>query len=90
MSELAYVLDAGIYGFYEECKRRHSAAVWKTFNEVFDCLPFSAVIEDKILCVHAGLSPELQHLDQVLSAPCPRPLPVWLAATGHTGHGAST
>lgn len=63
----------GIYGFYDECRRRHSVRIWKLFNEVFDCLPFSAIIEEKIMCVHAGLSPELQHLDQVGPAPLPAP-----------------
>ena len=42
---------------------------------MFDCLPFSAVIEDKILCVHAGLSPELQSLEQLKSIPRPTEIP---------------
>lgn len=49
--------------------------VWKAINEMFDCLPFSAVIEDKILCVHAGLSPELQSLEQLKSIPRPTEIP---------------
>eukprot|EP01043_Picozoa_sp_COSAG02_P019391 COSAG02_NODE_931_length_15830_cov_51.690484_9_plen_140_part_00 len=42
---------------------------------MFDCLPFSAVIEDKILCVHAGLSPELQSLEQLKTIPRPTEIP---------------
>eukprot|EP00434_Breviolum_minutum_P020834 symbB.v1.2.018377.t4/scaffold1465.1/size117142/1 len=48
-----------IYGFYDECKRRYSIRLWKTFTDCFNCLPVSAVIEDKIVCMHGGLSPEL-------------------------------
>ena len=52
-------------------KRRYNVRIWKLINEMFDCLPFSAVIEDKILCVHAVLSPELQSLDQLAKIPRP-------------------
>jgi len=54
-----------IYGFYDECKRRHSIQLWKTFTDCFNCLPVSAVIDDKIICMHGGLSPELSNLDQI-------------------------
>lgn len=54
-----------IYGFYDECKRRYSIRLWKTFTDCFNCLPVSAVIEDKMLCMHGGLSPELSSLEQI-------------------------
>jgi len=54
-----------IYGFYDECKRRYSIRLWKTFTDCFNCLPVSAVCDDKILCMHGGLSPELGNLDQI-------------------------
>lgn len=54
-----------IYGFYDECKRRHSIKLWKTFTDVFNCLPCGAIIDDKILCVHGGISPELTDLKQL-------------------------
>jgi len=54
-----------IYGFYDECKRRYSIKLWKTFCDVFNCLPAAAVIEEKILCLHGGLSPELTDLKQI-------------------------
>ena len=28
-----------IYGFYDECKRRYSIKLWKTFTDCFNCLP---------------------------------------------------
>lgn len=54
-----------IYGFYDECKRRFSIRLWKIFTDCFNCLPVAAVIDDKILCMHGGLSPEMESLDQV-------------------------
>jgi serine/threonine-protein phosphatase PP1 catalytic subunit len=54
-----------IYGFYDECKRRYSVKLWKVFTECFNCLPIAASVDDKILCMHGGLSPELQVLDQL-------------------------
>lgn len=54
-----------IYGFYDECKRRFGIKLWKTFTDCFNCLPCAAVIDEKILCMHGGLSPELTSLDQV-------------------------
>ena len=64
-----------IYGFYDECKRRYSIKLWKIFSDVFNCLPVSALIDEKILCMHGGLSPELQDLQQIadLRRPCDIP-----------------
>ena len=54
-----------IYGFYDECKRRFSIKVWKTFTDCFNCLPIAAIIDDKIFCCHGGLSPDLQNMEQI-------------------------
>jgi len=54
-----------IYGFYDECKRRYNIKMWKKFQEVFNVLPFAAVVDEKIFCIHAGLSPDLNHPDQI-------------------------
>ena len=54
-----------IYGFYDECKRRYSIKLWKTFTDCFNCLPVSAVVDEKIICMHGGLSPDLQKLEQI-------------------------
>jgi len=64
-----------IYGFYDECKRRFSIKLWKTFSDVFNCLPAAALVDEKILCMHGGLSPELQSLQQIadLQRPCDVP-----------------
>lgn len=54
-----------IYGFYDECKRRYNIKLWKTFTDCFNCLPIAAIIDEKILCMHGGLSPELSSLEQI-------------------------
>jgi len=54
-----------IYGFYDECKRRYSIKLWKQFCDMFNHLPYVAVIDEKIFCVHGGISPELNNMDQV-------------------------
>ena len=54
-----------IYGFFDECKRRYNVKLWKSFVDLFNCLPIAASIDDKILMVHGGLSPELKSVDQL-------------------------
>ncbi|KAI3878645.1 hypothetical protein MKW92_041505 [Papaver armeniacum] len=54
-----------LYGFYDECKRRFSVRLWKTFCRCFNCLPVAAVIEERIFCVHGGLSPHLKNFNQI-------------------------
>lgn len=54
-----------IYGFFDECKRRYNIKLWKIFTDVFNCLPLACIIDDKICCVHAGLSPELTTMEQI-------------------------
>lgn len=45
------------------------------FSECFKCLPVAAVVEEKILCMHGGLSPELKKLDQIRGIPRPIDVP---------------
>jgi len=64
-----------IYGFYDECKRRYNIRLWKTFTDTFNCMPVSAVIDEKIMTMHGGLSPELQNMDQVRKIMRPTDVP---------------
>jgi len=64
-----------IYGFYDECKRRYNVKVWKAFCDLFNKLPFCAIIDDKIFCVHGGLSPEVTSIDMIRNIPRPTDVP---------------
>jgi len=56
-----------VYGFYDECLRKYgSVNVWRYCTDIFDYLSLSAIIEDRIFCVHGGLSPAISTLDQVI------------------------
>jgi len=53
-----------VYGFYDECLRKYgNANVWKHFTDTFDFLPMTAVVADRIFCLHGGLSPSIDTLD---------------------------
>lgn len=39
--------------------------MWRCCTEVFDYLTLSALIDNKILCVHGGLSPDINSLDDI-------------------------
>jgi serine/threonine-protein phosphatase PP1 catalytic subunit len=63
------------YGFYDECKRRYNAKLWRHFCDVFNCLPICGLIDEKIICMHGGLSPELKHMDQIRRVVRPTDVP---------------
>lgn len=54
------------YGFYDECVRKFGhAGIWRCFMELFDHLPIAATVDDRIYCVHGGISPSLPTLDDI-------------------------
>jgi serine/threonine-protein phosphatase PP1 catalytic subunit len=64
-----------LYGFYDECHRRYSIKLWKDFTVMFNWLPVSALIDDKIFCVHGGLSPDLKSIEQLYEIQRPTDVP---------------
>ncbi|KAI6172877.1 Serine/threonine-protein phosphatase [Aphelenchoides besseyi] len=59
-----------VYGFNAEIRTRYrdvaqSTALYQHFNSVFAEMPLAAVVSGKILCMHGGLSPYLNSLDDI-------------------------
>jgi serine/threonine-protein phosphatase PP1 catalytic subunit len=64
-----------VYGFYDECKRRMNVKIWKHSVNVFNTMPIAALVGSRIFCVHGGLSPHMQSLDQIASIKRPVDIP---------------
>jgi serine/threonine-protein phosphatase 2A catalytic subunit len=55
-----------VYGFYDECSRKYgNSNVWKCLTDLFDFLPLTAVVENQFFCLHGGLSPSIETLDNI-------------------------
>ena len=64
-----------LHGFFDECIRNYSIDIWRSFSDVFNLLPVAAIVGEKIFCVHGGLSPNLQNLDQIRDMQRPLEVP---------------
>ena len=56
-------------------KRRYNLKLWKLFSDVFNTMPVSTLMYDRILCMHGGLSPQLDSFDQISNIPRPIEIP---------------
>jgi len=64
-----------IYGFYDECKKRFSVKLWKIFTDCFNCLPVAALLDEKILCMHGGLSKDMNKFEEIKKIVRPTDVP---------------
>jgi diadenosine tetraphosphatase ApaH/serine/threonine PP2A family protein phosphatase len=56
-------------------KRRYSVKLWRSFTDLFNWLPVAAMIDDKILCMHGGLSPSLKNPNEIDNLQRPADIP---------------
>lgn len=63
------------YGFFDECKRKYNIKMWKKFIDVFNCMPVAALIEERIFCMHGGISPHMNYIEDVLKIKKPCEIP---------------
>ena len=55
-----------IYGFYDECYQKYgNHNIWNMFTKLFTFFPLCAIVDNKIFCLHGGLSPSVKTIDQI-------------------------
>ena len=60
-----------VYGLRDECIRRYSFDMYTKFLSVFDSLPFAAVVNEKIFCVHGGIPASDVTIKQIMETERP-------------------
>lgn len=54
------------YGFLDEINKKYgNPNPWNLFMDVFDYLPLAAIIDESVICLHGGISPEIRTVEQI-------------------------
>lgn len=63
-------------GFYSECSKKATTQIYEEFIETFKYLPLAAIVNRCIFCVHGGISPHLDSIQQIreIRRPCEIPI----------------
>lgn len=51
------------FTFRQEAITMYDIQIYNMFMEMFDCMPFCAIVDNKYFAMHGGISPELSKLD---------------------------
>lgn len=54
-----------IYGFFDEIKRRYKISLWQAFYNSFNHMPLVALIDEKIMCMHGGISKAMKDFNDI-------------------------
>lgn len=53
------------FNFRTECLAKYDQEVYDTVMDLFDNLPLSAIINNKFLCIHGGISTDIGSLADI-------------------------
>lgn len=59
------------YNLYRDVMTRFSVKAWQEVCETLCSMPFAAVVNHKLFCIHGGISPELTSIEQINKFPRP-------------------
>ena len=65
----------GVYPCWHLGKNRYSLKLWKAFTDCFNTMPAAALIEQRVLCMHGGLSPDLMAVHDINAISRPTDIP---------------
>ncbi|KAH0794686.1 Pph3p [Histomonas meleagridis] len=54
------------YGFFDEINTKYGTEeIYNKCNDMFETLPLAAIVDNRLFCVHGGLSPDLNTIQQI-------------------------